>query len=115
MSTIHPARSARNLSKRAPSVSELRQKIAAQCRDLIGFAIASGREETTFTEFEQRLREHVFAFARALTVLFLTCAETRVRSQTPTRTQCSGRSFQRTRARDRSLTTWFGTVRYWPT
>ena len=55
MSTIHPARSARNPSKRAPSVSELRQKIAAQCRDLIGFAIASGREETTFTEFEQRL------------------------------------------------------------
>ncbi len=69
----------------------------------------------TFTEFERRLRDRVFALACSLIVLFLTCAEARVREQTPTRAVRSQRAFLRTRARDRSLTTWFGTVRYWRT
>jgi hypothetical protein len=96
-------------------VAELRRRVTEQSRTLASFAIASGREGMTFAKFEREVRDLVFAVGRTAIVLFLTCAEARVRRQTATRLVRSGRAFERTRAKDRSLTTWFGTVRYWRT
>lgn len=94
------------------TAKELRKRVAEQSNDLVSFAVEAASSGETFATFERRLRGLVFAVARTLVVLFLTCAEERVRGETPTRTRLQGRDFERTRARERSLTTWFGTVRY---
>jgi hypothetical protein len=93
---------------------ELVELIMAQARQLADFARdpRDGEDEITFKSFERALKPKVFAIARTAVVLFLTCAEARVRARIPTWLLSSGRWFQKTKARARDLTTWFGKVRY---
>ena len=86
-----------------------------EARELATFARdpRDSKNEVTFKWFEEALIPLVFAIARTGVMLFLTCAEERVRQQTPTWLVHGGRSFQRTKARARTLTTWFGRVMYW--
>ncbi len=111
MATIPSPRTTGN--PQAPQTKkELRMCVAEQSNALVSFAVDAADREDTFSSFERQLRDRVFALARTIVALFLTCAEERVRGETPTRMRLHGRSFERTRARERSLTTWFGTVRY---
>jgi hypothetical protein len=88
-----------------------------ETRELAKFARdpRSGEDEVTFRWFEQALVPKVFSIARIAVALFLTCAEERVRARTPTWIEHGGRTFQKTKARPRTVTTWFGLVRYWRT
>jgi hypothetical protein len=115
MATIHPCRPEEDSKKKAATVDELKTRIDDLTEEVVSFAMDTGAQAITFEQFEKDLRSRVFELARIFIILFLTCAESSVREQTPTMLVRGGRSFQKTRARDRSLTTWFGTVRYWRT
>lgn len=115
MATIHPFRPEKDSKKKAATVDELKTRIEEQAQELVSFAMDTGAQAITFERFEKDLRSRVFELARIVIILFMTCAEASIREQTPTKLVRGGRSFQKTRARDRSLTSWFGTVRYWRT
>jgi len=102
---------------RSPTAEELAERLLSQARELAAFASdpRPGEDEVTFKWFEQAVRPMVFALGRTVVLLFLTCAEDRVRQRTPTWLVHGGRTFQRTKGRSRTLTTWFGRVRYWRT
>ena len=94
---------------------ELDQVLVEQARELAGFARESANQQeppVTFRGFERAAVAKVFAIGRTAILLFLTCCEERIRQQTPTWLVQGGRKFQRTKARPRSLMSWFGTVRY---
>jgi len=105
MPTIAALRSGRKPQDRAPTMTELRQRISEQSGALVDFAIDSGGEAVTFRAFESELRDRIFKLARTIIVIFLTRTEGCVRAETPARVERAGRLFQRTRARARSLTT----------
>lgn len=112
MATIHPLRSQLKPDDCSPTITDLQQSITEKTRELVEFAITTAEKETTFDAFERSLRDLIFEIARIVVVLFLTSAEERVRQRTPTRLHIEGRGYQRTRKYSRTLTTWFGTVRY---
>lgn len=99
---------------RTPTADELERRLLEQARELSDFARdpRDGDQEVHFRTFEQALIPKVFALARTAIVLFLTCAEARLRNATPTWLIRNGRTFQRTTPKPRTLTTWFGAVRY---
>lgn len=100
---------------RPPTAEELEQRLMAEAGELATFARdpRDGEDEVTFKWFEETLIPRVFAIARTAVMLFLICAERRVHQRTPTWVIHGGRRFQRTKARARELTTWFGRVVYW--
>ncbi len=112
MSTIHPQRAQLNPEQAILTAPECHQCIVDQSRDLIAFTTNAVEQEVTFDDFERGLQRRVCALARTAITLFLCCSEERVRERAPTRLVQGGRAFQRTRARQRGLTTMFGTVRY---
>jgi hypothetical protein len=76
---------------------------------------ADSDQDVAFRDVECQIRDLVFAFARAVVVLFLVLREARVRQRYPggKRVELDGRSFLRAPAIARNLTTMFGVVRYW--
>lgn len=91
------------------AADDLEQHLMKQVRELADFARdpRDDDKEVVFKWFEKALIPKVFAI-----VLSLTCAEQRVCDRTPTWMMSGGRWFQRTEARKRTLTTWFGRVSY---
>lgn len=102
-----------------PTVAELRQRFRAQADELVTFALdpreKNQHEEMRFKAFELALIPMVFALGRTLITLFLAAAEERVSRRTPERMRREGRRFRKVEAKDRSLESWFGVVRYWRT
>jgi hypothetical protein len=115
VATIHSFRPKEDSKNKAPTVDDLKTRIEDLTQEVVSFAMDTSNQAIPFERFERDLRARIFELARTVIVLFLTCAEGSIREQTPTRLVRGIRSFQKTRSRDRSLTTWFGTVRYWRT
>lgn len=112
MATIHPLRSRQKPDDEIPTATEFHQSITEKTQELVDFAMRCAEQETTFDVFERSLRDLIFDLARIIVALFLASVEGRVRLRTPTRLHIEGREYQRTRKYSRTLTTWFGTVRY---
>jgi len=66
----------------------------------------------SFKDFEQAIRQVVFAFARIAIMLFLALREEQLVRGYPLQVEREGRKFRRAPAIPRSLTTLFGVVRY---
>jgi hypothetical protein len=102
-----------------PTVVELQQRFREQADALMAFALdprkEGKQEEISFKAFELALVPKVFALGRMLVMLSLAASEERVASRTPERMRRNGRSFRKVEAKDRSLESWFGLVRYWRT
>ena len=113
----HPNQETQPKDDKPPTAEALADRLMNQARELAEFARdpRPGEDEVTIKWFEKKVTPMVFALGRTVILLFLTCAEERVRQKTPTWLVHGGRKFQRTRARARMLTTWFGRVRYWRT
>jgi hypothetical protein len=73
---------------------------------------AARDEPVSFKDFEQAIREVVFAFARIAIMLFLALREDQLMRTYPAQVERGGRRFRRAPAIPRSLTTLFGVVRY---
>ncbi|MCP3958764.1 MAG: hypothetical protein GY719_13000 [bacterium] len=86
------------------------EKLASYARDP-----RADDDEITFKQFEQSIIRRVFDIGCTAVALFLTCCETRIRARTPRWLVQGGRSFERKSPTDRSIMTWFGSVRYWRT
>jgi hypothetical protein len=101
--------------ERPRSAEELQEAVLEQARELGVLARQAAQREpqVTFREFERSVMGRLWAIGRTAIVLFLTCSEERIRRQTPPWLVRDGRSFQRTKAKPRTLTSWFGPVRYW--
>ena len=84
MPTIASLRSARKPYDRAPTMAELRQRIAEQSRALVSLAMDTGSAPTTFRMFERELRECVFDLACTIIGLFITRPAERVQTEAPT-------------------------------
>lgn len=113
----HPDENQNHDDRSPESVEELVERLIGEARELARFARdpREGDDEVTFKWFERALIPKVFSIARIAVTLFLTCTEERVRAQTPTWFVRDGRTFQKAKARPRTITTWFGKVRYWRT
>jgi hypothetical protein len=98
-----------------PTVDDLERRLMSEVRELAHFARDPRDDKVTFRSFEQAVVPKVFGIARIVVAIFLACAEERIWQRTPTRLERCGRTFQKTKARPRTLTTWFGRVRYWRT
>ena len=114
---LHPSENQNHIDTKPEDEEDLVKRLMNEARELARFARdPRGDEgEVTFRWFEQALIPKVFSIARIAVTLFLTCAEKRVRAQRPTWIAHEGRKFQKTKARRRTMTTWFGKVRYWRT
>lgn len=121
MPTISPLSLIRNddVDARPPEVAELRAAAQAAAAEVVrrAEALAGRRDALAFVDVERELRELVFAFARAVVVLFLGLRERHVVASYPEgeRVESFGRSFRRAPPIARNLTTTFGVVRYWRT
>ena len=73
---------------------------------------ATRDEPVSFKDFEQAIRQLVFAFARIAIMLFLALREDQLMRTYPSQVEREGRRFRRAPAIPRSLTTLFGVVRY---
>jgi hypothetical protein len=73
---------------------------------------ATRDESVSFKDFEQAIRQLVFAFARIAIMLFLALREEQLVRAYPSQVEREGRRFRRAPAIPRSLTTLFGVVRY---
>lgn len=104
-------------TKTRPTADELEQKLMSQAEELTSYARdpRAGDEEMTFKQFEQSIIRQVFDIGCTAIALFLTCCETRIRARTPRWLVQAGRTFERKSPTDRSIMTWFGSVRYWRT
>jgi hypothetical protein len=104
----------------APSVETLRERLRDQVSNAIlladRLAVADG---VTYREAERFLRDAVFAFGRALIVLFLALREREVmnahRSNHPGRWEWLGRVYRVAPPIARNFTTVFGVIRYFRT
>jgi hypothetical protein len=120
MSRIYPLSLIRNNENHLsqPTIEELRDEVACAVEAVIALveerAVA---EQVTFREFEQAVRALVFAFGRAVLVLFLGLREQHLRAghRRGSRFEWLGRSFRPAPAIGRNLTTMFGVVRYFRT
>ena len=110
----HPVPDLNPDSESSPTEDELVDDLMNEARELAAFARdpGDGENEVTFKWLEKALVPRVFSIGRIAVVLFLTCTEERVRARVPTWMMSGGRWFQRTKARKRTLTTWFGRVTY---
>ena len=101
----------------APTVAELREVTEERFVAALSMVMeCASADEISFREAEKRLRETVYAFGRALMVLFLSLRERHVMRKLPAgRVVGLIRSFRRAPAIGRNLTTLFGVVRYWRT
>ncbi len=103
-----------------PSVEQLRSEVERACGDAVRFveeqAVADG---VTFRDFERAIVQLVYAFGRAIVVLFLALREQRVMrqygGQSGARHEWLGRRFRVAPAIARNLVTLFGVVRYFRT
>ena len=102
---------------RAPAADELDRRLVSQAEELVAYARnpRAGDLEMTFKQFEQSIILRVFDIGATAEALFLACCETRIRARTPRSLVLGGRSFERKSPTDRSIMTWFGSVRYWRT
>jgi hypothetical protein len=120
MSLISPLSLVRNPkveAERAPSSQDAREAVRAASDAVVRCAesYAKNDADVAFRDVECQLRDLVFAFARAVVVLFLVLRESRTMQHYPAaqRVALAGRSFLRAPAIARNLTTMFGVVRYW--
>jgi len=102
---------------KAPSAEELHRRLMSQAEELASYARdpRSGDDEMTFKTFEQSIIGRVFDIGATALALFLCCCEERIRARTPRWLVRAGRTFERKSPKDRSIMTWFGSVRYWRT
>ena len=101
----------------APAIDELHRRLISQAEELAVYSRdprADG-DEMTFKAFEQSIIRRVYGIGCTAVLLFLTCCESRVRERTPRWLIKGGRTFERKSPTDRSIMTWFGSVRYWRT
>ena len=109
-----------SLVKRKPEEDEpltatsLRQRLQTQAAAVTTLADewATREEPVSFKDFEQALRDVVFAFARIAIMLFLALREEHLMRAYPSHVEREGRTFRRAPAIPRSLTTLFGVIRY---
>ena len=101
----------------APTADELAERLMRQAEQLASYARdpRGGDEEMTFKEFEQSIIRRVSGIGGTAVALFLSCCESRIRERTSTWFVEGGRSFERKSATDRTIMTWFGSVKYWRT
>jgi hypothetical protein len=121
MATISPLSLVRNgeVDDRPPNISEVRRAARdaadAVIKEVEKWAVADG--DVAFRDVETSIRTIIFAFARAVLVLFLALREERVMSRYSPgeRVEASGHTYRRAPAIARNLTTMFGVVRYFRT
>lgn len=121
MPTISPLGLAKNgdVDSSAPTTDEVRGAARAAATAVLDRVEALGRAdgEGTLRDAECELRDLLFAFGRAVIVLFLALREEHVMAgyRAGERVEAWGRSFRHAPATARNLTTVFGVVRYWRT
>jgi len=121
MATISPLSLVRNgeVDARPSTVQELREEVRETVTSVLSYVEeqAESKEPVSFRVVEQELRRLVFAFARAVVVLFLALREQRLARYWKAGGQYdwSGRTFRSKPAIARNFTTMFGVVRYWRT
>jgi len=96
----------------APDTGEVRARIGAEVRALVGFVEGCGGARG-YEAFEGELIGRIFGLARLLVVLFLALSEER--TEVPASFQRGRRLYRRQPAKGRWLGTFFGKVRYWRT
>jgi hypothetical protein len=103
--------------KKRPTADQLDQRLKNQAAELASYARdpRTGNDKITFKQFEQSIIGRVFDIGRTAVALFLCCCEDRIRARTPRWLVQAGRTFERKSPTDRSIMTWFGSVRYWRT
>jgi hypothetical protein len=96
------------------TATALRQRLQTQAAAVSTLASdwAARDEPVSFKDFEQAIRQLVFAFARIAIMLFLALREDQLMRAYPAQVEREGRRFRRAPAIPRSLTTLFGVVRY---
>jgi len=121
MPTISPLCLIRNqdVDDTAPTLAELRASARTEADAVMARVekLATADGPLAMVDVERELRDLVFAFARAVTVVFLALREQHVMATYAPgeRVEAWGRSFRRAPAIARNLTTMFGVVRYWRT
>ncbi len=117
MSRIIPLSLVRNPSraKSAPTLERLQQDVRESVeRALVHVQARAVDPEVRMRALEREVRSHVFAFGRALLVLFLALCEQRLLSTHAQagRFEWFGRSYRKAPAIGRNLSTIFGVIRY---
>ena len=100
-----------------PTVEELVDRLMSQARGLAAFARdpRSDNAEMTLAAFERAVRPRVFELGCTVVALFLAGCEARIRARTPAKVVDERRRFMRKKPKPRTITTWFGPVRYFRT
>jgi len=113
MPKISEAKLGRNGDEEIPGdVPTARAEVERRSAALVEFVLAQSGSKATFVALEKGLIGQVFAFARALVVLFLVAGEQRECEALEARVVLAGRTLRRCAAQSRGLLTWFGVVRY---
>ena len=101
----------------APTIEKLEEQVLSQARRLVDFVRdpRNGEAELSLKEMERRLAPLIFDLGCAALTLFLACCEVRVEKSLPSKLVSGGRRFKKSIAKARTVTTWFGLVRYWRT
>jgi len=99
---------------------EVKSIFEQRCQSLVEFAedaaaAVHDEEVMTFREFEGRVRSVLWELGRLLVMLFLARGEVVFRGRSTAHKLRGGQRYKRYPARDRTLTTIFGVVRYWRT
>lgn len=103
--------------ERSPSADELHRRLMNQAEELAAYSHdpRTSDDEMSFQSFEKSIIGRFFDIGCTAAALFLTCGEARIRARTPRWLVQGGRTFERKSPTDRSIMTWFGSVRYWRT
>lgn len=98
-----------------PTVDELVDQLMIQARALATFARdpRDDEQEVTLVEFERSVSPRVFELGCTVVALFLAGCEERIRARTPSQLVAGKRRFAGKKPKPRTISTWFGPVRYW--